>query len=107
MLLRGIAMRILSSADAAESILQETLLEFWKRAKPEEQIEPAAPARLVLGIRESSVRKLRETGNIPALRSMRGRTRLLEEWLPRCEEIALVNRRQKLLSLLLHQLPAG
>jgi RNA polymerase sigma-70 factor (ECF subfamily) len=106
-LLRGIALRIVSSAKAAEELVQDALLEFWKRPDRKNELQEGIPAALVLGIRDSSIRKLRHIRNLPPLESLERGPRLGEECLPRPSDISRVNGRHELLKILLKQLPAA
>jgi RNA polymerase sigma-70 factor, ECF subfamily len=106
-LLRGIASRILTSAEAAEEILGDVFLELWTRADREEQPEDASLARMVLDVRNSAVRRLRQMKSLPPLSGLDAQARLPESCVPQPKEIAFVNRRQELLRRLLSQLPAA
>lgn len=103
--LRGIAVRILSSAEDAEEIVEQAFLELWNRTECEYQPEASVRAQLVLHIRKLGVRRLRQTRNLQPLPS----TELgaaLSRYLPQPDEVAQVDSRQELLRRILGHLPA-
>jgi RNA polymerase sigma-70 factor, ECF subfamily len=106
-LLRGIAVRILSSAETAEEIVEETFVELWRREDCEQPPNDSEVARMVLDVRNSSVRRLRRMRNLPPLAAIDDGVRLPAKCLPQPAEIAFVSKRQELLRRLLNQLPAA
>jgi RNA polymerase sigma-70 factor, ECF subfamily len=106
-LLRGIALRILSSAEAAEEVLEETFLELWKRQGRQHPSEDGEVARMVLHIRNSSVQRLRRIRDLTPLAALEDGTSLPGKFLPRPVEVAFISKRQELLRRLLNQLPAA
>jgi RNA polymerase sigma-70 factor (ECF subfamily) len=105
-LLRGIAVRILCSTGLAEEVLEETFVELWRRPDCENLHEASLRAQLVLQVRDSAVRRLRQVRNLPPLEATGAGARLCEECWPQPDEVALVNSRQELLRRLINQLPA-
>ncbi|HTV55622.1 MAG TPA: sigma-70 family RNA polymerase sigma factor [Terriglobia bacterium] len=106
-ILRGIALRILSSAEAAEEVLEETFLELWKRQERQEPSKEGEVARMVLHIRNSSVQRLRRIRDLPPLAGLEHGTSLSDKCLASPAEVAFVSKRQELLRRLLNQLPVA
>jgi RNA polymerase sigma-70 factor, ECF subfamily len=104
-LLRGIALRILSSAEAAEEIIEEVFLELCKRQDRENAPVGGELPWMVLEVRNSSVQRLRQLRKLPPLAGIGNGMPLLERYLPRPTEVAFLSKRQELLKRVLSQLP--
>jgi RNA polymerase sigma-70 factor, ECF subfamily len=106
-ILRGIVIRILSSPEVAEEIIEETFIELWNRPELGGNSKASISAQLVLQVRNSAVLRLRQMRKLPPLQTT-GRVALLSrQFLPRPDEVARVDSRQELLKRLLSQLPAA
>jgi RNA polymerase sigma-70 factor, ECF subfamily len=106
-LFRGIAARILTSAEAAEEVLREVFLRVWTRVDRESQPEDASLVEMVLNVRNLSVRRRREMKSLPSLSTLATDARLPERCVPQPRDIAFVSTRQELLRTVLSQLPAA
>lgn len=104
--LLGMLFRILSDRDAAEEILQEVFLRLWNEARRLEQERISVSAWLVFVARHTAVGRRRAGRKLPAI--VRGDPELYRKslsWLPRPDEVALLEQRRELLRKVINQLP--
>jgi DNA-directed RNA polymerase specialized sigma24 family protein len=125
--LRGMTLRILTERDTADRAVQETFLHLWDAVAPvsPRAVMNAAPvssrsdadavpldgprgtsaaAWLTLQARATALARLRAARGHDATPELELSGRLVS-WLPRTEEVELVDRRRDLLQKILHQLP--
>jgi RNA polymerase sigma factor (sigma-70 family) len=114
--LRGMTLRILTQRDTADRAVQEAFLHLWEAVAPAASRAVAegvpldgpqgtsAAAWLTLQARTAALARLRAArgaDDVPEI-ELSGR---FVSWLPRTEEVELVDRRRDLLRKILHQLP--
>ncbi|MGO9274858.1 MAG: RNA polymerase sigma factor [Terriglobia bacterium] len=114
--LRGMTLRILTQRDTADRAVQEAFLHLWEavapvssRAVPDavprhESQRTSAAAWLTLQARATALARLRAARGAEAVPELE-LNGLLVSWLPRTEEVELVDRRRDLLQKILQQLP--
>jgi RNA polymerase sigma-70 factor, ECF subfamily len=126
--LRGMTLRILTQRDTADRAVQEAFLHLWEAVAPvssraaPKAVVPAsthtvpdavpldgpqgtsAAAWLTLQARAAALARLRAARGADAVPDLELSGRLVS-WLPRREEVELVDRRRDLLQKILHQLP--
>ncbi|HUY13766.1 MAG TPA: sigma-70 family RNA polymerase sigma factor [Terriglobia bacterium] len=103
--LLGLILRILSSHDQAEEVLQSVFLRVWREARA--GLSPAASvlAYMAQVARDAALRRLRASAPGHASSATANRSRLDSHWLPSPAQVTLMENRRELLSKLLRQLP--
>jgi len=102
--LMGLLVRILRDREAAGEILREVFLRLWNDARRFHRERASVAAGLVLMARGRAVARLRGAKRLPALRD-RGAIEKHFSWLPRPNEVALLDQRRELLKKVVAQLP--
>lgn len=114
--LRGMTLRILTRRDTADRAVQDAFLHLWEAVAPvaSRAVPDGAPldgpqgtsaaAWLTLQARATALARLRAARGANATLELELNGRLVA-WLPRTEEVELVDRRRDLLQKILHQLP--
>jgi RNA polymerase sigma-70 factor, ECF subfamily len=102
--LLGLAMRILNDREAAEEVMQDVFHRLWSEARRLSRERVSVGAVLFLTARARAVERLRAARKLPPL--VRSQSDLkTPAWLPRPQEIALVDGRRELLKKVVSQLP--
>jgi RNA polymerase sigma-70 factor (ECF subfamily) len=105
--LLAILRRILVERQEAEEVLQEVFLRLCNQASHFSREGIGASAWLALVARSAAVDRLRaEKGLAPHARGSHRALRNNSSWLPRGEQIALLERRSELLKKVMKQLPS-
>jgi RNA polymerase sigma-70 factor, ECF subfamily len=109
--LRGMTLRILAERDAADRAVQEAFVYLWEavapasaRTVPDGPQGTSAAAWLTLHAHATALARLRAARGGEPASEIETNGRLLS-WLPRTEEVELVDKRRDLLQKILHQLP--
>jgi RNA polymerase sigma-70 factor (ECF subfamily) len=100
----GLLVRILRDREAAGEVLREVFLRLWNDARRFHREQVSVAAGLVLMARSRAVARLRGAKRLPALRN-RGAIEKQFSWLPRPNEVALLDERRELLKKVVAQLP--
>ena len=103
--LLGLILRILSSHDQAEEVLQSVFLRLWREARAGLLPATSALAYMAQMARDAALRRLRASAQ-GQTSSTANRSRLDLHWLPSAAQATLMENRKELLSKLLRQLPA-
>jgi len=104
--LLGMLMRILPDRSAAEEVLQDVYLRLWNDARRWSGERASVPAALVLLARGIAVDRLRTERSLAQLTSARVEPLLkLYSWLPRPEQVGLLDGRRELFKKVINQLP--
>jgi RNA polymerase sigma-70 factor (ECF subfamily) len=105
--LLAVLRRILVQRQEAEEVLQEVFLRLCNQASHFSRERIGASAWLALMARSAAVDRLRaEKGLTPQARGSHRVLRHSSAWVPRGEQIALLERRSELLKKVIKQLPA-
>lgn len=104
--LMGMLLRVLSDREAAEQLLQDVFLRLWSDARHYKQEQASVAAWLVIMARTAAIDRLRAERGLPT--PARGRADPLQksrDWLPRPEQVTLLDQRRELLKKFINQLP--
>lgn len=104
--LLGMLQRILANREAARQVLRESFLKLWNEARRLREGSASVSAWLAVRARTQAIGWLRKNRELPALPA--AFPALLEKsfaWLPRSEEIALLDSRRDLLTKIVNQMP--
>lgn len=102
----GLLVRILPDRAMAEEVLQEVFLRLWVDARRWSREQASVPAALVLVARCRAVERLRAARNNAARVPRKDEAGLkFHTWLPRQEEISLLDGRRDLFKKVINQLP--
>lgn len=104
--LLGMLIRILPDRNAAEEVLQDAYLRLWNNARRWSSERASVPAALVLLARDIAINRLRVDRH-PAPRTSTRVEPLLKfySWLPRPEQVGLLDGRRDLFKKVINQLP--
>ena len=104
--LLGMLLRILHDRDAAHEVLQDVFLRLWNEARRYGQHGASVAAWLVVMARTAAIERLRGERKLSAVdRGIPAPLLKSFSWLPRPEEIALLDERHELLNKVINQLP--
>src|SRR5438034_5915842 len=102
----GLLVRILPNRPMAEEVLQEAFLRLWVDARRWSREQVSVPAALVLLARDKAVDRLRaERHNVARTSRKDEAAPRCYSWLPRPEEIGLLDGRRDLFKKVINQLP--
>ncbi len=102
----GLLVHILPNRAMAEEVLQDVFLRLWVEARRWRREHVSVPAALALLARNKAVDRLRAERNNAARISRKDEAGLkLSSWLPRPEEIGLLDGRRDLFKKVINQLP--
>jgi len=114
--LRGMTLRILTQRDTADRAVQEAFVHLWEAVAPvssraapdgaslDGKQRTSAAAWLTLQARAAALARLRAARGTEAVPELELNGYVVS-WLPRTDEVELVDRRRELLQKILHQLP--
>ena len=102
--LLGMLMRMLGDRDAAEEVLEETLARFSTEARRITRAGASVSVALALAARERALERRRSKGNSDR-RAAGHVDRRISLFLPKADEVALLEERRGLLVKVLNQLP--
>jgi RNA polymerase sigma-70 factor (ECF subfamily) len=104
--LLGMALRILPDRSAAEQVIEDVFVRLWQEARHHPPQDASVAVGLVIAARNAAIRRRRAEHKMPPLSSA-GQDSLRKSlaWLPRPEQIALLDERRELLNKVLNQLP--
>lgn len=104
--LLGMVLRILPDRETAKEIVENVFVRLWQEAGQHPRADPSVPAWLVITARNAAVERRRSARKLPALtRRHPDPLQKSFSWLPRPEEIALLDQRRELLKKVVNQLP--
>lgn len=105
--LLALALRILSDRRAAEEVVQRVFMRLWNEPGHSTRDQASVKAWLVIMARTAAVDRLRaRKGLTPLPLSNPDPLRNIPSWIPRAQEIALLEGRRELLKKVFNQLPA-
>jgi RNA polymerase sigma-70 factor (ECF subfamily) len=104
--LLGMLLKILPDRDAAEEVLLDVYLRLWNDARRWSSEQASVPAALVLLARGIAVGRLRVGRHPSPSTSTRGEPLLkFYSWLPRPQQVGLLDGRRELFKKVINQLP--
>lgn len=104
--LLGMVLRILPHRSAAEEVIEDVFVRVWNEARHHPHEGHSVAAWLVITARNVAIERRRAARKLPALaRRPPGALQKSLFWLPRSEEIALLEERRELLKKVVNQLP--